>query len=350
MKQTTRKITYQDAINEALIQEMRRDKNVFLYGIDVADHKRTFDTGKNILELFGPKRCFSTPLAEDSLLGFGIGAAINGLRPVNVHIRIDFLLLAMNQLINIASSFRYGSGGVFSVPLTIRAIIGRGWGQGFQHSKTMQSIFAHVPGLKVIMPTTPSDAKGMLVAAIRDNNPVIVLEHRWLYYQTGDVAKELYETEIGKANILRKGKDLTIVATSWMNVEAKEAADILKERGISAEIVDPRTIFPLDEKTIAQSVKKTGRCLVADCDWLYCGFSAEVAAMVSQKCFNALKAPVERVGFARTPCPTVRILENEFFPNAFNIVRAAEKILKLKPMDLSSRTLYSYENKFKGPF
>jgi pyruvate dehydrogenase E1 component beta subunit len=345
-----RSITYAAAVNEALRQEMQKDKRVFIYGIDVADHKRTFGTNEGILEKFGPQRCFSTPLAEDALMGFGVGAAISGMRPINVHMRIDFTLLTMNQLANMAASYHYGSGGTLSVPLVVRTIVGRGWGQAYQHSKTLHSFFGHIPGLKVVMPTTPYDAKGLMIAAIRDNNPVVVIEHRWLYYQTGIVPKEDYMVPIGKANVLRRGKDVTVVATSWMNVEAAKAADILAKRGIHIEIVDPRAVFPLDEATIVASVKKTGRCVVADNDWVHCGFGAEIAARVAEKCFGCLKAPIERVGFAAAPCPTVRALENEFYPNAGKIIRAVERQLKLKPMDLTSEQFYSYENKFKGPF
>jgi len=345
-----RSITYADAINEALTQEMENDPRVFTYGIDVADHKRTFGTNNRILEKFGEKRCFSTPLSEDTLAGFGLGAAIGGLRPINVHIRVDFLLLAMNQIANMISSFHYGSGGALSVPLVFRAIIGRGWGQAYQHSKSMQSVFAHIPGLKVVMPTTPKDVKGLLIGSIRDNNPVIFIENRWLYYQDGEVPEELYTIPLGEGNIIREGSDVTVVATSWMNVEALHAAEILKRRGVSVEIVDPRTIVPLDEKIIFDSVKKTKNCVVADNDWTFCGFGAEIAARVSKECFGALESPVERIGFTPTPAPTTRILENEFYPNAENIIRVIEKKLSLEPADLSGENFYSHEHKFKGPF
>jgi len=284
------------------------------------------------------------------MTGFGLGAAINGMRPIHIHIRVDFLLLAMNQIANMVSCYRYSSGGTLKVPMVIRAVVGRGWGQGCQHSKSMHSVFAHIPGLKVIMPTTPYDAKGMLISAIRDNNPVICIEHRWLYWQEDEVPKKYFTIPIGESNVLRKGKDITVVGTSWMNVEALHAAKILKKRGVSVEIVDARTIAPLNDEIIVRSVKKTGRCIVADNDWLNCGFSAEVAARVSDKCFGKLKHPVVRIGFAQTPCPTARHLENEFYPNAINIIKAIEKILKLTPTDLSKEEFYSHEKKFKGPF
>lgn len=350
-KKKNRIISYSAAIGEALSQEMERDPAVFLYGLDVADHKRTSGSTFGILEQFGNERMFSTPLSEEALMGVGLGAAIAGLRPVNIHIRSDFLLLAMNQLGNMVSSYHYGSGGKLKVPLVIRSIIGRGWGQGFQHSKSMQSIFAHIPGLKVVMPVTPYDVKGLLISAIRDNNPVIVLEHRQLYWVEGDVPREPYQVPIGKGKVFRSGRDITIVATSWMNVEAYKAAGILEaSHGIQAEIIDPRTIYPLDEKIIIQSVEKTGHCIVADYDWLFCGFSAEVAALVQEKCFKKLKSPVTRIGFPHTHCATTRALENVFYPNSFSIVRSVEKKLGLKPASLPKEDLNSWEHKFRGPF
>lgn len=345
-----RNITYCEALNEAMSLEMERDARVFVYGLGAPDHKRVFGSTNGLVEKFGKERCFDTPLSEDAMTGFGLGAAINGMRPIHIHIRVDFLLLAMNQLANMVSSYRYFASGKLKVPFVIRAIIGRGWGQGHQHSKSMYSIFAHIPGLKVVLPTTPNDAKGLLIAAIRDENPVLFFEHRWLYWQIGDVPEGSYTIPIGKANKLRDGEDITIVSTSWMNVEAVKAADILARRGIRVEIVDPRTIAPLDDEPIIESVNKTGHCIIADNDWVDYGFSAEVAARIYKKCFGRLKSPIERIGFAFTPCPTVRHLENQFYPNAINIIRAIEEKLKLEPTDLTGEDFYSHEKRFKGPF
>lgn len=348
--QEPRMITFQEAIREALYQEMARDERVFVFGQDVTDYKGIFGTTTGLAENFGKNRCFITPLSEDATMGIGLGASISGLIPVLTHIRVDFLLLAMNQLVNMVATHYYGSNGRTPVPMVIRAMVGRGWGQGYQHSKTLQSFFAHIPGLKVVMPTTPYDVKGLLIASIRDKNPVVFIEHRWLYFQKGVVPEESYEVPLGRCKVIKEGKDVTVVATSWMNVEALKAQEVLRKRGVDIEIVDVRTVAPLDKEAIINSVLKTEHCIVADYDWVNCGFSAEIAALVSEECFGKLKSPVTRIGFAFTPCPTTRVLEDEFYPNAVDIIRAVEKKLKLDPTDLSGENFYSYENKFKGPF
>lgn len=350
LKQDTKRVSYREAINQAFHQEMERDKSIFTYGIDVADHKRIFGSTTGLLERFGPMRVFSTPLSEEALLGFGLGAAINGLRPINIHIRVDFLLLAINQLVNMVASYHYGSDGKIQVPLVIRAIIGKGWGQSYQHSKSLQSFFAHIPGLKIVMPTTPADAKGLLISAIRDNNPVIVLEHRMLYDVEGEVPVNPTPTPLGKGQILKSGKDITIVATSYSVVEAVKAAEVMEKRGVSVEVVDPRSIFPLDEEIIVKSVEKTGHCIIADYDWTFCGFSAEIATRIYDKLSHKLKSKIMRSGFAPTHCPCTRPLENEFYTDAIDLIRLVEKKLNIKKTDLSQETFYSYENQFRGPF
>jgi acetoin:2,6-dichlorophenolindophenol oxidoreductase subunit beta len=349
-KEQTKKLSYRNAINEALSQEMERDNKIFTYGIDVADHKRIFGSTTGLLEKFGTQRVFSTPLSEEALLGFGLGAAINGLRPINVHIRVDFLLLAINQLVNMVASYHYGSDGKIKIPLVIRAIIGKGWGQSYQHSKSLQSFFAHIPGLKVVMPTTPADAKGLLISAIRDNNPVVVLEHRMLYDIEDDVPVKPIPIPLGVGQILKKGKDITIVATSYSIVEAMKAAAVLEKRGVSVEVVDPRSIYPLDKELIIKSVEKTGHCIIADYDWTFCGFSAEVATVIYEKLSHKLKSEITRSGFAPTHCPCTRPLEDKFYTDAIDLIRIVEKKLNLKEMDLSQESFYSYENKFRGPF
>jgi acetoin:2,6-dichlorophenolindophenol oxidoreductase subunit beta len=243
------------------------------------------------------------------------------------------------------------SGGKLKVPLTIRGVVGRGWGQACQHSKSMHSVFAHIPGIKVVLPTTPRDAKGLLAAAIRDDNPVVVLEHRWLYDIHGEVPEGEFCLPLGRAETVREGRDFTIIAVSWMNVEALKAAEVLKRKhGLEVEVVDPKTVYPLDVEALVASVSKTGACIVADYDWVFCGFSAEVAALISERCFESLKAPVERLGFAHTPCPTTRPLENSFYPNAADMIRIIERKMTLDPSDLSDEEFFTYENRFKGPF
>lgn len=345
-----RNLTFAEAINEALHQEMERDPAVFTYGIGVPDHTDVFGTTKGLRARFGEDRCFDTPLCEETMTGFALGAALNGLRPIHVHMRVDFLLLAMNQLVNMISSYRYLTGGKTQVPLVIRAIVGRAWGQGAQHSKTLHSFFAHIPGLKVVLPTTPRDAKGLMAAAIRDPNPVVFLEHRWLHSGEGDVPEEPYTVPIGPSHVLRPGSDVTVVATSWMNVEALKAAEIMQRRGVSVEIVDARTIAPFDDTVIVESVKKTGRCVVADNDWVEAGFGAEIAARVGERCFGELKSPIRRIGFAFTPCPTGHRLERAFYPSAFSVVRAIEGMLGLEPADLTKEDFYSNARRFRGPF
>jgi len=345
------KMTYEEALNEAIYQEMERDDNVFIYGIGVPDHKKIFGTTKRLLERFGKNRCMDTPLAEDGLTGFALGAAVNGLRPILTHIRVDFSLLSVNQLFNNIASYRYTSGGQLKTPIVIRVIIGRGWGQGAQHSKSLQSMFAHIPGLKVVMPTTPNEAKGMMAAAIRDNNPVVIFEHRWLYWQEGEVEQDPFIVPLDKSNIIREGDDLTVVATSWMNVEALKAAEVLKRKaGIDLEIINHSCISSVDIVPIVKSVHKTKKCIIADNDWVHCGFSAELATQIYDASLDQLDCAIERIGFAPTPCPTARHLENEFYPNAINIIRVVEKMMGVYHMDLSGEEFYSHENRFKGPF
>lgn len=342
-------MTFRDALNLALVREMESDPDVFVFGLDVPDHKRIFGSTNGLVEKFGPERCQGTPLSEDTLTGVALGAALSGLKPVLVHIRTDFMLLSMNQIANMVSCLRYLSGGKLAVPLVIRAAIGRGWGQGAQHSKTMHGAFAHIPGLKVVLPSRPQDAYSLLRAAIQDPNPVIFIEHRWLYDVTGPMDEKRVEP-IGEPLLIRKGKTLTVIASSWMNVEALKAAEVLAPRGIDLEIIDVRTVAPLNPRIMVESVSRTGHCIVADYDWSFCGFGAEVATVINHDCFGKLKKPVERLGFAHVPCPTTRPLENLFYPSAREIIRLVEKMLGLEPMDLSKEEFFSYEKKFKGPF
>jgi pyruvate dehydrogenase E1 component beta subunit len=342
-------MTYRDALAYGAAKEMDADPDVFVFGLDVPDHKRIFGSTKGLVEKFGPERCFGTPLSEDAMTGVAIGAALSGLRPIHVHIRADFLLLGMNQIANVMSSLRYMSGGALRLPLVIRAVIGRGWGQGAQHSKSLHGVFGHFPGIKVALPTSPQDAYSMLRAAVRDDNPVILLEHRWLYDIEGSVDEDRVPLLEGPV-VVRQGDAVTVACTSWMVIEALKAAEVLAKQGIELEVIDMRTVAPLDETAVVASVEQTGHCIVADYDWLYCGFAAELAARLSHRCFTSLRKPVERIGFAPVPCPTTRPLENLFYPSAVQIIRTVERMLELHTTDLGHEAFYSYEERFKGPF
>lgn len=341
-----RRITYAAALREAMIQEMDLDPAVFVYGIGVPTHAKVFGTVDGLPERF-PGRVLDTPISESAMTGFGIGAAVAGLRPIHIHIRADFLIQAMGQIANMMAPLGYGSGGQIQVPITIRVIVGRGWGQGWQHSKSLHSVFAHLPGIKVVAPTRARDAKGLLAAAIRDDSPVIVIEHRWLYWAEDDVPEDPYTTPIGIGDRIRTGDHLTVVATSWMNVEALKAAEILARAGVEVDLIDPRTLAPYDGALAAESARRTGCCLIADNDWIPCGFGAEVAAQIAEQVPGVR---IRRIGWAPVPCPTVRCLENEFYPNAAAIVRAAEEMLGLRPIDLSGEDFFSHERRFTGPF
>ena len=343
------RMSFRRALNLALEHEMASDPSVFVFGLDVPDHKRIFGSTEGLVEQFGRNRCFGTPLSEDAMTGVALGAAIAGLRPVHVHIRADFMLLAMNQIGNMLSNLRYMSGGRLRIPLVIRAIIGRGWGQSAQHSKSLHSIFAHFPGLRVVLPTTPQDAYSLLRTAIRDDNPVIFLEHRWLYDVEGEVDDEL-QIPLGLPAVRRTGEAVSVICTSWMTIEALRAAEILAKRGVELEILDVRTVVPLGEAPILESVRKTRRCIVADYDWVFCGLGAELAARISHACFGVLERPVERIGFAPVPCPTSRPLEQLFYPSAVQLIRTVERLLDLEPCDLSEESFYTYEQRFTGPF
>ena len=341
---------YADAIKDALTQKMREDERVFICGLGVPDPKGVFGTTAGLLEEFGEKRVFDTPACENTTVGMMMGAAQQGLHPVMVSQRVDFMLLSLDQIINHASKWKMMFGGKQTVPFVLRMIVGRGWGQAAQHSKSMHSVFAHLPGLKVVMPATPNEARGMLISAIRDDNPVISLEHRWLYDVEGAVDDGPDGLPLEESVILREGRDATVVATSWMNVEALRAAEILARRGVEVEIVNARCAAPFDPGPVIESCARTRHCVVADNDWLHCGFSAEIAARVMTDCFDTLEAPVTRIGWAETPCPTTRCLEDEFYPNAVDIIRAIERQLDLEPTDLEGEEFFSYENKFRGPF
>ncbi len=313
-RQTEPTRSYVEALREATDLEMARDDAVVVFGLDVDDPKAIQGTLQGLLAKYGPKRIFGTPLSEDAMTGAAIGMALAGLRPIHVHIRMDFLMLAMNQLINVAAKSRYMSGGAVHLPLVVRAMIGKSWGQGAQHSQGLYSFFMHVPGLKVVAPTTPHDAKGCLAAAVRDDNPVIFVEHRLLHFQRGPVPEESYTVLPGKARCAASGDDVTIVGISAMQVECLAACRYLAEVGVSAEVIDPIWLSPLDVDTIAASVAKTGRLLVVDNGWVTCGAGAEIVAQIAERLMGVRDVRVRRMGFAPVTCPTTPVLEELFYP------------------------------------
>lgn len=347
----TRSITYGQALFEATRQEMARDPNVFVMGLGVDDAKGMYGTTTNLHKEFGADRCFDTPLAEDAMTGLAIGAALAGMRPIHIHQRMDFLLLCMNQLVNMAAKSSYMFSGAYSVPLVVRGIIGRSWGQGAQHSQAFHSYFMHVPGLKVFAPTTPYDAKGAMVTAIRDPNPVIFMEHRMLYTFQGIVPEASYEVPFGRARVLTHGKDITIVAVSYMVAEALRAKHLLDNVGIEAEVIDPVSLAPLDIDTIVDSVSRTGRLLVVDTSWLTCGFSGEILAQALERLGGRAPFQAKRMGYAPTPCPTTKPLENVFYPNARTIALAAHAMIKGETAKWTIEIQEPREiAEFRGPF
>ena len=322
-----RRITFSAAIREALSQEMDRDPAVFVMGQGVDDFKGCYGTTKGLDQEF-PGRCFDTPLSEEGMTGVAIGAAMVGMRPVHTHIRMDFVFLAANQLINIAAKARYMSGGAVSVPLVVRGVIGRSWGQGAQHSQAAYVPFMHTPGIKVAAPTTPYDAKGLMIQSIRDDDPVLFVEHRMLHLLSGHVPPEEYTVPFGRCRVLGEGSHVTVVGISHMAVEGLRARQMLAARGISAEVIDPVTLSPLDLDGITASVRKTRRLLVVDNDWAFCGASAEILAGVVERLPSELGTlRLQRLGLAPVTCPTAPNLERLFYPNAQSIAAAASGLV-----------------------
>lgn len=343
-------LTYPAAIREAFEQEMSRDDSVIVMGLCVDDPKGILGTTSGLLEKFGPKRIFDTPLAEDGMTGVAIGAALAGLRPIHIHIRMDFVLLAVNQIVNMAAKMSHMYGGALHVPLVIRTLIGKSWGQGAQHSQSVYPLFMNIPGLKIVAPSTPFDAKGILIQSIRDNNPVIMVEHRLLYYQKGYVPEEIYTCPIGKARIMTEGTDITLLGISQMLIECLRARKYLEEAGISAEVIDPISLSPLDMDAIIKSVLKTGRLIIVENAWLPCAAGAEIIArLVEQKI--AMDIDIQRIGFAFVPCPTTPTLERLFYPDAEKIAVTAHKMLNPNEDRWQPKsTLELEEVEFKGPF
>jgi pyruvate/2-oxoglutarate/acetoin dehydrogenase E1 component len=324
--QAMAKRTYLQALNEALTQEMERDSSVFILGEDVGQFGGCFGVTQGLFAKYGEARVKDTPITESAIIGAATGAAAAGLRPVCEIMFVDFIGVALDQLFNQAAKMRYMFGGKAKIPMVLRAPQGAGIGAAAQHSQSLEAWFMHVPGLKVAMPSTPYDAKGLLISAIRDDNPVVFLEHKLLYGIEGEVPDEPYTVEFGKAAVVREGTDVTIVATSKMVHTALSAAEQLAEKGISAEVVDPRTLLPLDIDTIIDSIKKTHGLVIAHEAVKHAGAGAEIAAQVAELAFDYLDAPIMRIGAPFTPVPFSVPLENAFIPNEADIVKVVGKM------------------------
>ncbi|MCB1085368.1 MAG: alpha-ketoacid dehydrogenase subunit beta [Chlamydiia bacterium] len=344
----TRDLKFNQAILEATAQLLENDPSVYLMGLGVPDPKGTFGTTVGLQEKFGSNRVMDMPTSENAMTGIAIGSAIRGMRPIMTHQRVDFFLLALDQLINNAAKWHYMFGNQMTAPIVIRLVMGRGWGQGPQHSQSLQSLFAHIPGLKVVMPSTPYDAKGLLISAVKDNNPVVFMEHRYLHNTHGEVPEKMYEVPIGKAHIVQEGKDITIAATSHMVLEARRAVKKLAEEGISAELIDIRSVKPLDRETLLKSVRKTGRLLVADPDWKSCGFAAEVITSITEEAFHDLKVPPTRVTYPDRHSPTSWALANHYYPSHRMIAMETFKMMRL-PSKAQALLQELKENRSLGP-
>lgn len=309
-----RRLTYAESLNEALSQALELDPNVFVMGQGVDDPSGMFGSTKNLQKKFGVERVFDTPLAETALTGIATGAAMAGMKPIYFHNRPDFLYLALDQIANHAAKWSFMFAGKVSVPLVIWACIGRGWGSGAQHSQALQSLFLHIPGLKLVMPASCYDAKGLMLTAIKDPNPVIVMDHRMNFRNQGYVPEKIYTIPFGKGIKRREGADVTIVAISHMVTESLLAAEeLFAKNNIDAEVIDPRTLCPLDEELILGSVSKTGHLVVVDMGWKTGGVAAEIASLVADKGFSTLKAPIKRVTCPDIPTPAGYTLENAFY-------------------------------------
>jgi acetoin:2,6-dichlorophenolindophenol oxidoreductase subunit beta len=321
-------LSYREAVRDAMSEAMRRDEDVFIMGEDIAEMGGSMGVTQGMLEEFGPERVRNTPISEMAIVGAGVGAAIAGMRPIVEVMYQDFLTLAMEQLVSQAAKHRYMSGGQVKVPLTVRTQGGAGWSPGAQHAQQLEAWFVHVPGLKVVFACTPEDVRGLLWSSIYEDNPVIFFEHRTLYGIKGEVPDEIEGIELGKARVHREGEDVTVVATGRLVHEALAAAKEVEEDGLSVEVVDPRTLLPLDEETIVKSVQKTNRCVVAHEAIVRMGFGAEVAAIVQEQAFDYLDAPVQRVGAKFTPLPFAPVMEQYVVPHQEDVVAAIKRTVE----------------------
>ena len=318
-------LSYREAVRDAMSTAMRRDEDVFIMGEDIAEMGGSMGVTQGMLEEFGPERVRNTPISEMAIVGAGIGAAIAGMRPIVEIMYQDFTTLAMEQIVSQAAKHRYMSGGQIKVPLTIRTQGGAGWSPGAQHAQQLEAWFVHVPGLKVVFPSTPEDVRGLLWSSIYEDNPIVLFEHRTLYGIKGEVPDEIEPIEIGKARIHREGEDVTDVATGRLVHESLKAAEQAAEEGISVEVFDPRTLQPLDEDALIASVQKTNRAVVAHEAVTRMGWGAEVAAVVQETAFDYLDAPIARVGAKFTPIPFAPVMEEWVVPHAKDVLAAIKK-------------------------
>ncbi len=337
---------YSEAIRDALAVKLAEDPSVFVLGLGVPDPKVVFGSTAGLAEEFGSKRVFDTPACENATVALMIGAAQQGMRPVMVNQRVDFTLLALDQIVNHAAKWRWMFGDVQKVPIVIRMIVGRGWGQGPQHSQSMHALFAHIPGLKVAAPASPYDAKGLLISAMEGDDPAVIIEHRRLYDLVEDVPSGRYAVPFGQAKTVREGSDVTVVATSQMVVEAQRAAKALGEVGVSAEVIDLRSLRPLDTAAVVDSVRKTARLVVVDADWRHASVSAEVVAAVAEAGVP-LAAPPARLTWPEAPAPTAASLEDEYYPSPEDIGRTA---LRQMGLDVELPAIGDVPAAFHGPF
>jgi pyruvate/2-oxoglutarate/acetoin dehydrogenase E1 component len=321
-----RELTYAQAINEALMQNLERDQRVFLLGEDIGKYGGIFQATAGLLDKFGPGRVIDTPISESGFVGAAIGAALTGMRPVVEIMFIDFTTVAMDMIVNQMAKIHYMFGGKGKIPLVLRTNIGAGRGAAAQHSQSFHAFFVHIPGLKVITPSTPYDAKGLMNTAIRDEDPVLFIEHKKLYAMKGEVPEEYYTLPFGKADLKKEGKDITIVATHAMVSRSLSVAEEFAKEGIEIEVVDPRTLRPLDKDSILGSVKKTGRLIVADEGPVTCGVSAEISAMVAEEAVEYLQAPILRVGSPDTPVPFSPPLEKIYIPDEEDVKEAVQRM------------------------
>lgn len=330
MSLTNRTLQYGLAINEALHQMMASDESVFVIGQGVKSPWYVGKTATGLLDRFGPERVIDTPVSENAMTGAAVGAALVGMRSIVVHPRMDFMVYAMDPIINEAANWHYMFGGRVSVPVVIWGIINRGGEQAAQHSQALHTLFAHIPGLKVVMPATPYDAKGLMISAIKDDNPVVYIDDRWLHQLEDHVPEEMYEVPIGKGIVRKEGHDVTLAAISSMAYLANKAALELAKDGIEVEVIDLRTVKPLDKNLLLDSVRKTGRLVVADVGWRTCGIAAEISSIVFEEAFDSMKSPPIRVTLPDVPAPSSKVLEKAYYPTVENVIQAVREVLLKK--------------------